>query len=166
MKPFAVSHSRLLIVVFCLLTLSVFSQQYNTSIGVRGDWSNLNIDLAELSAKHFFDRNNDLEANFGFGKEYFWLEGMYHRNQTLKKEVDWYVGGGADIGYWNTSYNERYHPGASSGFWIGSSYVLGVEYTAGFIPINLALDVGPTIRIVPQRAIGIKVGFSLRYAFR
>lgn len=158
---------RLLILVISVLTLNTtVAQQYKTSIGVRGDWSNLDTDLAELSAKHFFDRNNGLEANFGFAKEYFWLEGMYHHNQTLKGDVDWYFGGGADFGYWNTNYDRRYNVNERSGFWSGTSAVVGVEYTTSFIPINLSFDVGPTFRLVPERKAGIKVGFSLRYAIK
>lgn len=155
----------LILVIGVMVTHTTFAQQYNTAIGVRGDWSNLDTDLAELSCKHFFDRNNGLEGNFGFAREYFWLETMYHHNQTLKGNVDWFFGGGADFGYWNTNYDRRYSASERTGFWSGTSAVLGVEYTTSFIPINLSFDFGPTLRVIPEVKMGIKVGFSLRYAF-
>ena len=159
---------RIAFVLFGLLFLSpnLQAQQYRTAIGVKGDWSTLNYDLAELSLKHFFTDRSALEANLGLGRRFIWLEGMYHHNQTLKGDVDWYFGGGVDFGYWNTNYDSRYDKSTHTGFWAGTTGVVGIEYTAGFIPINLALDVGPTIRMVPDLEIGLKIGFALRYAFR
>jgi hypothetical protein len=34
------------------------------------------------------------------------------------------------------------------------------------MPINLAFDMGPTVRILPDVKLGIMAGFALRYAFR
>ncbi len=149
----------------CVFSLSVLSQQYNTAVGVKGDWSNLDINLAELSVKHFFTGFDALETNIGFGRRYLWLEGMYHRNQPLKGNIDWYGGAGLDLGYWNTNYDNRYDNETHSGYWSGINAVVGLEYTTDFIPINLALDLGPTIRVIPERQIGLRVGFACRFAF-
>lgn len=159
---------RTFFVLIGLLCTSLYanSQQYRTSIGVKGDWSTLNYDMAELSLKHFYTAHSAFEANLGIGRRFIWLEGMYHRNQTLKKDIDWYVGAGLDFGYWNSNYDNRYDKSTHTGFWGGSTGVVGLECTTEFIPINLALDVGPTVRLIPDLEIGLKVGFALRYAFR
>lgn len=149
-----------------LLTLSLNAQQYRTAIGIKGDWSTLNYDLAELSLKHFFTDRSALEANLGLGRRFIWMEGMYHHNLQLKGDFDWYFGAGLDFGYWNSNYDNRYDKSTDTGFWGGSTGVVGVEYTADFIPINLALDLGPTVRAIPDLEIGLKVGFALRYAFK
>lgn len=157
---------QLLFVFTIFMCSEANAQQYQTAFGVKGDWSTLNVDLAQLSLKHFFSRHNALEANLGAGRRYIWLEGVYHHNRTLKGDVDWYSGTGADFGYWNTNYDQRYESSTHSGFWLGANGVLGIEYTTGFIPINLSLDAGPTVRLVPDFEVGLKIGFACRFAFR
>lgn len=79
-----------------------FSQQYNTAIGVKGVWSTLDVDMAQFSVKHFFEQSNAFEINFGAGRRFVWLQGMYLSNHNLKGDFDWYGGGGVDFGYWKT----------------------------------------------------------------
>ena len=143
-----------------------YSQQYKFAFGIKGDWSNLNSDLAELSVKGFLNQNAAIEANFGAGQRYVWLDCIFHYNQALKNDFDWYFGGGADFGYWNTNYDKRYDNATHTGFWVGTSGVLGLEYTVKQFPINFALDLGPTIRYIPELDFGVKVGFAMRYAIR
>ncbi|MDC0099783.1 MAG: hypothetical protein QNK78_09090 [Crocinitomicaceae bacterium] len=142
-----------------------FSQQYNTAVGIKGDWSTLDVDMAQFSVKHFFQEANAVEVNFGAGRRFVWLEGMYLFNHALKGDFDWYTGGGLDLGYWNTNYDNRYDNTTHSGFWGGLTGVFGAEYTFKVVPLNFALDVGPTMRLVPDMEVGIKVGFATRYAF-
>lgn len=143
----------------------VFGQQYGTAIGIKGDWSSLNVDLAQFSVKHFFTESNAFEINFGAGRRYVWLEGMLLYNHQLKGDFDWYTGGGVDLGYWNTNYDGRYDAATHSGFWGGLTGVFGFEYTFKVVPLNFALDFGPTFRLIPDMEVGVKVGFATRYAF-
>lgn len=155
----------ILLVLLCLIGYGAYSQRYTTAVGVKGDWSTLDVDLAEFSVKHFFSAPSAFEINLGAGRRYIWLEGLYLFNHPLKGDFDWYTGGGMDMGYWNTNYDGRYDNATHSGFWGGATGVFGVEYTFGFIPLNFALDAGPTIRVVPDFEVGLKVGFAARYAF-
>ena len=66
----------LLIFIISMAGHGVFGQQYGTAIGIKGDWSSLNVDLAQFSVKHFFTESNAFEINFGAGRRYVWLEGM------------------------------------------------------------------------------------------
>lgn len=154
-----------LILLVSLMGHGVFAQQYKTAVGVKGDWSSLDVDLAEFSVKHFFSAPSAFEINFGAGRRFIWLEGLYLYNHPLKNDFDWYVGGGVDLGYWNYNYDRMYDKSTHTGFWGGATGVFGVEYTFDVIPINVALDAGPTLRLIPDMEVGIKVGFALRYAF-
>jgi len=155
----------LLVFVISIASSGAFSQQYNTAIGVKGDWSSLDVDLAQFSVKHFFSEPSAFEINFGAGRRFVWLEGLYLFNHPLKGDFDWYTGGGVDLGYWNTNYDGRYDNATHSGFWGGATGLFGVEYTFKVVPLNFALDVGPTIRLVPDMEVGVKVGFATRFAF-
>lgn len=155
----------LLLFVLTLLGTSAFGQQYKTAVGIKGDWSSLNVDMAQFSIKHFIQEPNAIEANFGAGRNFIWLEGMYLYNHPLRNEFDWYAGGGMDIGYWGEHSSGRIETQVTKGFWGGATGVFGVEYTFDFIPINVALDAGPTLRMVPNFEVGLKVGFAARYAF-
>lgn len=155
----------ILFVGVILLSSSSYSQQYKTAIGVKGDWSNLNYDLALISVKHFFNSPNAIEGNLGFGNGFIWTEAMYHRNFTLKGDLDWYAGAGLDLGYWSARKNDRL-TAPHYGFWSGSTTVVGLELTTNVIPLNFALDIGPTFRLTPNADIGVKVGFAARYAIK
>lgn len=152
----------LLLLALSMLASHAFGQQYKTAVGIKGDWSTLNVDMAQFSVKHFFSPPNAVEVNFGAGRSYVWLEGLYLYNQPMRNGFDWYAGGGVDLGY----SNGRIFSPLVDGFWGGATGVFGVEHTFDFIPINVALDVGPTLRITPNFEGGFKVGFSVRYAFR
>ncbi len=149
-----------------LASLTVNAQQYNTAIGIKGDWSNLNVGLGQLSVKHFFNSSNAIDASIGFGRRYGWLNLMYEHNQPFIGNTDWYFGVGADFGIWNTNYDDRYESSERSGVWTGINGNIGIEYTFADMPINLAFDMGPTFRIAPDVKLGILAGFALRYAFR
>lgn len=156
--------SLLLGIVFS--THLLIAQQYNTAVGVKGDWSTLNYDLAQISVKHFFNSPYAIEANLGFGVQYLWLEGVCHRNMPLKGDVEWYAGGGADVGYWFTKNVRADNPNPHQGVWTGTTALVGLEFTTNVIPLNFALDAGPTFRFTPTPQIGLKVGFAARYAFK
>ena len=151
----------LLLLALSTLGSSAYAQQYKTAVGIKGDWSTLNVDMAQFSVKHFFAEPNAFEINFGAGRRFIWLEGMYLYNHPLRNDFDWYAGAGLDLGY----SNGRIFSDVTDGFWGGATGVFGVEYTFDFIPINVALDAGPTLRMIPDFEVGLKVGFAVRYAF-
>ena len=155
----------LLILLLSILSAPAFSQQYKTAIGIKGDWSNLGYDMSQFSVKHFFSEPNAFEINFGASRNNIHLEGLYLYNSPLRNNFDWYAGGGLDVGYFGHTNTGREDTRQSNGFYSGVSGVFGVEHTFDFIPINLALDAGPTIRVIPNFEVGLKVGFAVRYGF-
>lgn len=163
-----ISMKQLLISLVCATACTTsHAQQYTTAIGVRGDWSNLDVAYSDLSLKHFINgTRNAFEVDLGFGKRHVWLQGMYERNFALPKNFEWYWGLGGDIGYWNQDYDYSRDDKDNAGVWTGIDANIGLEYTFQSFPINVALDVGPTIRMYPFVEVGPMIGGSIRYAFR
>lgn len=144
-----------------------FGQNYNTALGFKGGYPT----WGALNVKHFFGgSSNAIEGSLGLGYRYFWVQGMYERNYAISAApgLDFYWGLGADIGFWTNGY-QYYHPKKDryyGGVWGGLDAVVGLEYTFEQIPLNLALDFGPTIRLFPYLGGGYNGGFAIRYAFK
>ena len=158
----------LLLSLVCAITFTTsYAQTYTTALGIRGDWSNLDIAYADINLKHFINGTpNAFEATLGFGRRHLWFQGMYERNYALGNNVEWYWGAGGDLGYWNQNYAYREDGKENAGIWTGIDANIGIEYTFPSFPINVAFDVGPTLRMYPYVEIGPLIGFSIRYAFR
>ncbi len=76
--------------------------------------------------------------------------------RTFRGGLDWYWGLGADVGFWsngyryrNDRYDDDYYNDNHNGTWGGIDGVIGLEYTFAEVPINLAFDINPTIRVFP-----------------
>lgn len=155
-----------LIFVLVMLGHTAYSQQYNTALGIKADYSSVNLGLGELSVKHFFTQQDAFEINVGAGQRFVWLQGMYLRSQPMIAGIEWYYGAGIDGGYWAKTNGGRAEIARQHGFWTGLNGSVGIEYTFDVVPINLALDTGPTFRIVPDLKFGWNASLAFRYAFR
>lgn len=143
------------------------AQQYNTAIGIKGGFPN----YGALSIKHFFGGASAGEFNLGGGAHHIWLQGLYERNTNIEGGLDWYWGIGGDVGFWSDGY--RYYNGryrdyyyGRGGTWGGVDGVIGLEYTFGEFPLNLALDANPTVRLWPYVGFGIGGALAVRIAIR
>lgn len=148
------------------LSFYSYSQPYQFAIGVKGDMSTTNSDLAQFSFKKFYSQSDAFEINVGTGRRFLWMEGMMLKHFVLRNNLFWYGGAGADFGYWNTNYDRKYNTSERSGFWSGINGAIGIEYTFEYFPLNFALDTGPTLRFLPESELGWKVGIACRYAFK
>lgn len=156
----------LLISSVIALSYNCFSQQYNVALGIKGDLTTYDLPSAEVSVKYFFSSPNAFELNLGGSRQFIWTQLLYERNYILTKELDWYWGAGVDGGYWNFGNSGRADLPTDKGFWTGINGTLGMEYTFNVVPVNLALDTGPSLRLVPEVDFGWMAGFAVRYAFR
>lgn len=156
----------LILMAWGFLCTPVFSQQYVTALGIKADYTTADVPSAELSLKHFFAGPSAFEVNLGGSRRYIWMQAMYLRNQFMRRDLEWYWGAGLDGGYWTEGNGGRTDLPQKTGFWSGLNGTVGLEYTFHVVPINLALDTGPTLRVVPEVKFGWMAGFSLRYAFR
>jgi hypothetical protein len=148
------------------LSYPVYSQQYNVAVGFKGDLTTHDVASAQLSLKYFFSAPHAIEVNLGGGRQHIWLQTLYQRNYILSKDLDWYWGVGPDAGYWDRGSGGRSDVPEDKGFWVGVNGTFGMEYTFNVIPINLAIDTGPSLRLMPEVDFGWMAGFAIRYAFR
>lgn len=155
------------ILLLSAITFSGQAQSYKTAIGFKGAFPG----FGALSVKHFFSPPNAFEINLGAGYNSFWVQAFYMRNHDLGSEgLEWYWGLGGDAGSWgNSYYHNRYygkkHDYKGGGF-LGADAVVGLEYTFNEIPINLAVDFGPTLRILPYTAVYFGGSFAIRFAIK
>ena len=150
---------RNLLILFCLFLFSTAQAQssgstYRTALGVKV-W-----DGAGISFKHFLTDRNALEL---IG--YFWSQGMritglyeIHGPITGANGLQWYIGPGAHVGFYNTKYGD--------GTFIGIDGVLGLDYKFNGAPINVSLDWQPSFEFGDGRGfVGSWGGLGIRYTF-
>ena len=137
-----------------------FGQAYKMAIGLKGSYPA----NGGLNAKFNLKNSNAVEASIGGGKNSIYINGLLERNNFLDDGFNWYYGGGATIGAYtltNSITNERYTQGL--GLLNG---VLGIEYTFSKLPLNLALDTGPSIEVYPDFGFSWGGGLAVRYAIK
>ena len=138
-----------------LLFLSQQSQAqsgYKTALGVKV-W-----DGGGISLKHFVNGNNALE---GIG--YFWrqgarITGLYEIHGAINNAggLQWYIGPGAHVGFYNDRYGNRN--------FIGIDGVLGLDYKFNGAPINVSIDWQPSFEFGDNRGfVGNWGGLGIRY---
>ncbi|MBL7732930.1 MAG: hypothetical protein JNM88_17295 [Chitinophagaceae bacterium] len=146
----------------CLLLITLIhaqskttnSSSYRTALGVKV-W-----DGGGISFKQFVNGNNAVEL---IG--YFWsrgarITGLYeiHGPVTGATGLQWYIGPGAHIGFYNTKYGD--------GAFAGVDGVLGLDYKFRGAPINISLDWQPSFEFGDGRGfVGSWGGLGVRYTF-
>jgi hypothetical protein len=130
------------------------SSTYKTALGVKV-W-----DGGGISFKQFVSGRNAVEL-----VGYFWnrgsrITGLYEVHGPISGAtgLQWYIGPGAHIGFYNTKYGD--------GVFIGVDGVLGLDYKFNNAPINISLDWQPSIEFGDNRGfVGSWGGLSIRYTF-
>lgn len=133
---------------------------YTTGVGVKlGYWGGGALDI-----KYFMEPTKALEGQLGFGPDWFTITGLYEFHGPIEGAPGllWYVGPGAHIGFWNTSYRD--HHNGTSGAFFGVDGVLGLDYKFNRAPIDLSLDIQPEVS-VPDGGFGIWGGLGIRFTF-
>jgi hypothetical protein len=153
---------KILFLSFFVLTVSLLQAQskssngssYTTALGVKV-W-----DGGGISFKHFLNDKGALEL---IG--YFWSQGMritglyeIHGPISGASGLQWYIGPGAHVGFYNTKYGD--------GAFIGIDGVLGLDYKFKGAPINISLDWQPSFEFGDNRGfVGSWGGLGIRYTF-
>ncbi len=155
-----------------MLTAAMASaQDYKTAIGIRGG------SPTGITVKHFLNSNAAIEGILGLHYRGIEIVGLYEIHATAFQIVglNWYYGGGAHVGSYNGyRYYNGYGPGrkASNPYYrdeyfvsVGVDGIIGLEYNIPAIPINISIDLIPTINLLGFRGIGFNGGLSARYRF-
>ncbi|MFW9597486.1 MAG: hypothetical protein ACMV0Y_05995 [Paludibacter sp.] len=117
---------------------------------------------AEFSYQHGLGETNRIEANLGFDGGDGWnalgATAMYHWDWNLTQGLNWYVGPGAGIGFYN--------PKDSGGkFNLGIGGQIGLEYDFSTLgaPILLSLDARPMWNFIGNTGFGWGTSLGVRY---
>jgi hypothetical protein len=148
------------ILFFAAGGLTTYGQLYNTGVGARAGW------FSGLTVKHFIGESRALEGILATRWNGFVITGLYEYQRGFPdvNNLEWFVGGGAHIGFWGTG-NVPGHRDANSIF--GLDLIIGVEYTFDEIPFSASLDWKPAFNIIgATNWWGDSVALSVRYTFR
>ena len=130
-------------VAFLGLSMSGFSQQYKTGIGVRlGNFTGFTI-------KHYVNNLNPIEGLIAFRWGGFVITGLYEYQKPINsiEHLDWYVGVGGHIGFWNG--DQYYYQNNHNSYTIvGFDCIGGLEYTFTEVPVSLGLDWKPAFNFI------------------
>ena len=143
-----------------LFAIASNAQDYRTAIGLRGGWPSNG-----LTVKHFLNEKNALEGILATSYEGFVVTALYENEHWTGHYpgLNWFWGFGAHIGFWGdfNPYTDNY-----SGPILGADFILGLEYTFDEIPLNLSLDLLPSVNLIGYSGWGgLHSGLSIRYAF-
>ena len=151
-----------IIVLFLLFSgLYLNAQDYKTSLGLRAGLP------YGLTIKHFLNEINALEGILASNYGGFVATALYENEHWTGHYpgLNWYWGAGAHAGFWDMGAN-KYVKSTYSGSVIGVDGVLGIEYTFDEIPLNLSLDVLPSVNLIGSTGWGgINGALSVRYVF-
>jgi hypothetical protein len=147
-----------ILIVAALIFFSLQSSAqsgYQTALGVKV-W-----DGGGISLKHFVGGNKALE---GIG--YFWrqgvrITGLYEIHGAINNAggLQWYIGPGAHVGFYNDRYGNRN--------FIGIDGVLGLDYKFNGAPINVSIDWQPSFEFGDNRGfVGNWGGLGIRYTLK
>jgi len=152
---------KVLVITMFILALSAGAQaqSYKNAIGLRGG------EPSGITFKTFINNTNAIEliAGVAYGFDNFLITGLYEFEKPTgwAPNLDWYIGFGAHLGFWNQDKADEYE----TSIVLGADVVGGIEYTFDDLPLNIALDLIPSFDIIGGDWFHFKAGISFRYAF-
>ncbi|MBK6828649.1 MAG: hypothetical protein IPG86_18145 [Chitinophagaceae bacterium] len=127
---------------------------YRTALGVKV-W-----DGGGISFKHFIKDKAALELIGYFWSQGTRITGLYEIHGPINGAtgLQWYIGPGAHIGFYNNKYGD--------GAFIGVDGVIGLDYKFRGAPINISLDWQPSFEFGDNRGFASSWGgLGIRYTF-
>jgi len=140
-----------------LLSISASAQNYKTSLGLRAGVP------YGLSLKHFMSRSVAVEGILASRWQGFVATALLEKDAPTGSypNLHWFWGVGAHIGFWDSNPYVN-----TTGSVVGIDGILGLEYTFDEIPLNLSLDLLPSVNIFGSTGWGgINGALSIRYVF-
>jgi len=135
------------VIVALFVSAAAFSQDYSSSIGLRGGLGN------GVTFKTFMSGTHAFEAIFSAFDESLYITGLLEiHNSTNVDRLNWYWGFGAHLGL------------ADSWVGIGADGIIGIEYSLTEIPVNLGIDWKPAFNVIGGSSFHAgSGGVSIRY---
>ena len=144
----------LILALICLCSFSVLAQRYTSSLGLRGGSPG----VTYLNAKYRINQQA-YELGIGGNTRSVWVHGNAYYQNELNDILDFYYGFGANVGLGNMNQFETNY----SGLGLGASAVIGLEHTLEDFPLNVSIDVGPSLYVLPRLQFGFAWALSVRY---
>jgi hypothetical protein len=159
------------IIIFVFVMFSVHSinaQEYKTSLGLRIGPPPFS--LSGITIKHFLDKATAIEGILSFNYNGIVATGLFQSEHWtgIYPGINWYWGLGAHVGIWGAGENPYINSSATyrGGTMLGIDGILGVEYTFDNIPLNIAIDVLPTVNLLGYQSWNpFNAAVSVRYVF-
>ena len=145
-----------IIVILSVLMFGVAVSAQPRALGIRGGYG------AELSYQHSLG-SNFLEADLGmWGGNAFYLTGIYDFVFAQSGIVNFYVGPGAQVGFYNTTNDQGK---ATTAMALGVVGQLGAEFEIPAVPINISIDWKPVFNFIGGGFGWNGFALGLRYRF-
>jgi len=152
------------ITIIMALCLGFYAQaQVNAhALGLRLG-GNGDVNGAEISYQHGLGDKHRLEFDLGWGgndhHNRMFVAGIYHWDWNLKGGLNWYIGPGASVGFYNYD-NSIYYINVAVGGQVGLEY----DFSTMDVPILLSLDTRPMWDFLGDNAgLGWGVALGVRY---
>ena len=148
------------ILLICLSGSSVYTQDYQTAVGVRGSF------ISGITVKHFIQEDEALEGILSLGNWGMNITGLYeiHARAFDVEGLYWYYGGGAHLG--STTDEHPYFDEKGEFLVMGLDGIVGLEYNIQEIPINFSIDYKPQLNFFGDTGLTVYGGaLSIRYTF-
>jgi hypothetical protein len=129
------------------------SSSYRTALGVK-------FYPGAISIKHFVNDRAAIEGLASFWKGGVRFTGLYELHYPLLQVdgLQWYVGPGAHIGF----YDDKYYGGST---FFGIDGVLGIDYKIPGAPLNVSLDWNPSFEFGDGAEFQSWGGLGIRFTF-
>ncbi|MCH7398573.1 hypothetical protein MM236_11255 [Belliella sp. DSM 107340] len=150
----------LVLFAFMAIGNETLAQGYNTGIGLRAGVGN------GLTVKHFISDKAALEGILYTRRNGLLIAGLYEVHNDIReaKGLQWFYGGGAQLGTRNSTSNNNLW--GESNTVLGILGIIGLDYKFDGAPINLSLDYKPAFNIVGHTGFwGDEVALSIRFTF-
>lgn len=151
--------------VIILGTLSKVNAQvegnsYRTAVGVK-------IYPGAISLKHFLNDNAAVEGLVSFWRFGFRFTALYEYHGEINGApgLQWYIGPGAHLGFFNNRWSRLYLDETGT-IDLGVDGVLGLDYKINGAPINLSIDWQPSFTIITNPTFRSWGGLGIRFTFR
>jgi hypothetical protein len=144
-----------------LVSATISAQDYKTSLGLRAGLP------YGLTVKHFLGKTTAVEGILASNWGGFVATAILEKENWTGKYpgFNWFWGVGAHVGFWDAGSNPHLNS-TYVGSVIGLDGILGLEYTFDEIPLNLSVDLLPTVNLIGSTGWGgINSALSIRYVF-
>lgn len=164
-----------LLILGLALSMSASAQVNSNAIGLRGGYGGIAGYYGgggEITYQKGLGTSNRLEVDLGWygnngskGYRHTTLSVIYHWVWNLKGGLNWYIGPGGQVGFYNYTYNDDNY---NDGITLNLGGQIGLEYDFNNLgaPILLSIDSRPMWGFLDgNRGFGYGGAFSARFTF-